>query len=294
MPRNGSGSYSLPQAAFVPGTTISSSAVNSDLSDIASALTGSVAADGQTPLSGGIKATDGSAGAPSYTFNSSLTDGFFLSGTHTIGIAIAGTLIGEIGAAGILTTAGAPATIPVGSVNDFAGSAAPSGWLLCYGQAVSRTTYAALLSVIGTTYGVGDNSTTFNLPDCRGRFGAGRDDMGGVAANRITAAGGNFDGTVLGGAGGQQNETLTTAQMPAHNHTINVTDPGHTHTVTGIGGATGGNELPIGPSSIEERTVPTSSSTTGVTAVSVNTGGGAAHPVLSPAIIFNKIIFAGA
>lgn len=62
---------------------------------------------------------------------------------------------------------------------------APSKWLLCYGQAVSRTTYAALFTVLSTTFGVGDGSTTFNMPDLRGRGLAGTDDMGGTAANRL-------------------------------------------------------------------------------------------------------------
>ena len=65
--------------------------------------------------------------------------------------------------------------MPVGCVIPFAGAAAPTGWLLCQGQAVSRTTYAQLFSVIGTTYGSGDGSTTFNLPDMRGRVAVGSD-----------------------------------------------------------------------------------------------------------------------
>jgi microcystin-dependent protein len=72
-----------------------------------------------------------------------------------------------------------------GVILPYAGTAAPNGFLLCYGQAVSRTAYAALFSVISTTYGVGDGSTTFNLPDLRGRAVAGKDDMGGSAANRL-------------------------------------------------------------------------------------------------------------
>lgn len=73
--------------------------------------------------------------------------------------------------------------IPAGAYLPFAGSTAPTGWLLCAGQAVSRTTYAALFAVVGTTYGIGDGSTTFNLPDLRGRVIAGKDDMNGTAAN---------------------------------------------------------------------------------------------------------------
>ena len=75
--------------------------------------------------------------------------------------------------------------VPTGSMMAYAGSSAPSGWLLCAGQAVSRTTYAALFSAISTAYGTGDGTTTFNLPDLRGRIPAGKDDMGGTAANRL-------------------------------------------------------------------------------------------------------------
>ena len=64
---------------------------------------------------------------------------------------------------------------PVGEVSSFAGSSAPTGWLLCDGSAVSRTTYAALFAIIGTTYGVGNGSTTFNLPNLKGRVIVGRD-----------------------------------------------------------------------------------------------------------------------
>lgn len=72
-----------------------------------------------------------------------------------------------------------------GVVLPFAGSAAPAGWLLCHGQAVSRTTYAHLLTVIGTAYGVGDGSTTFNVPDLRGEFVRGVDAGAGVDAGRV-------------------------------------------------------------------------------------------------------------
>lgn len=70
---------------------------------------------------------------------------------------------------------------PTGVMNEFAGSTAPAGWLLCYGQAISRADFADLYSVIGTTYGTGDGSTTFNVPDMRGVFPRGLDSMGGTA-----------------------------------------------------------------------------------------------------------------
>ena len=90
-----------------------------------------------------------------------------------------------------------------------------SGWLLCYGQAVSRTTYASLFTALGTTYGVGDGSTTFNLPDLRGRTIAGQDDMGGTSANRMTSP---INGDTLGAAGGSESHALTEAELAPHKH----------------------------------------------------------------------------
>ena len=72
---------------------------------------------------------------------------------------------------------------PVGTVNWFAATTAPIGWLVADGRAVSRTTYSTLFGIIGTTYGIGDNSTTFNLPDMRGMFARGWDAAGGTARN---------------------------------------------------------------------------------------------------------------
>jgi microcystin-dependent protein len=92
-----------------------------------------------------------------------------------------------------------------GEVVPFAGSTAPAGALFCYGQTVPRTTYAGLFAVISTTYGIGDGSTTFNLPDLRGRVAAGKDDMGGSNAGRLNS----IASTTLGGAGGAQNETAS-------------------------------------------------------------------------------------
>jgi len=94
--------------------------------------------------------------------------------------------------------------LPPGAVIPFAGASAPVGWLFCHGQAVSRTTYARLFAVIGTTYGAGDGSTTFNLPDLRQRFPFGK------------AASGT--GSTLGGKGGELTQVLTTSHLPPHSH----------------------------------------------------------------------------
>jgi len=106
-------------------------------------------------------------------------------------------------------------TVPTGTILDFGGSTAPPGFALCSGQALSRTTDAALFAVIGTTWGAGDGSTTFNVPDLRGRLKATLDNLGGSAAGRITFAGSGITSQTLGGSGGVQNITLTSSELPA-------------------------------------------------------------------------------
>lgn len=105
--------------------------------------------------------------------------------------------------------------MPVAAVLPFAGTVAPAGYLMCFGQAVSRTTYPQLFAAVGVTYGSGDGATTFNLPDLRGRVPAGRDNMGGTAANRLVNV---ITGLVLGAVGGLERVILTIAQMPKHKH----------------------------------------------------------------------------
>jgi microcystin-dependent protein len=106
-----------------------------------------------------------------------------------------------------------PYGIPLGGMMPYIGASAPSSaFAIPIGQAISRSTYATLFSLISTTFGSGDGSTTFNVPDLRGRAVFGQDSGG---SNRITVAGGNFDGSVLGNTGGGQNQTLTMAQLPA-------------------------------------------------------------------------------
>ena len=127
-----------------------------------------------------------------------------------------------------------------GVVFPFAGTTAPDDWLMCYGQAVSRTTYATLFATIGTTYGPGDGTTTFNVPDMRGRVAAGVDNMGGTAAGRLTTAAGGVNAVAPGAVGGASTHVLTTAQMPSHAH--GVTDPTHAHSVADPGHAHGVND----------------------------------------------------
>ncbi len=147
---------------------------------------------------------------------------------------------------------------PTGSIVGFGANTAPEGWLICEGQVISRTAYATLFAVIGITYGAGDGSATFNLPNLKGRIPVGRD-----------AAQAEFD--ALNETGGAKTHTLTTAEMPSHDHGAPTTN--------GINGSA--VEVPLASSSGFDYIggAPTSS-----------TGGGAAHNNLQPYIVINYII----
>lgn len=97
------------------------------------------------------------------------------------------------------------AVLPAGAIQFFAMSTTPSGWLKANGAAVSRTTYATLFAAIGTVFGVGDGSTTFNLPDLRGEFVRGFDDGKGTDSGRA------FGSSQAG-------------QMPSHTHTQEISN----------------------------------------------------------------------
>lgn len=118
-----------------------------------------------------------------------------------------------------------PTIVRAGRIDEFASAdAVPPGYLLCDGRAVSRTSYAALFAALGTTWGVGNGTTTFNIPDKRGRAGFGADDMGGTDAGRLSAAGG-IAGT-LGSVGGTETVTLTEAQLAPHDHDATASNGG--------------------------------------------------------------------
>ena len=152
----------------------------------------------------------------------------------------------------------------IGDIKPHASAVIPAGWLECGGQAVSRTDYAALFLAIGVVYGAGNGSTTFNLPDLRGRTLFGKDNLGGAAANRLTTGNGGVNGAALGAVGGGEAVTLTAAQMPNHEHgggyapTVNLSSGGIS--AYGGGGSTGG------------------------------AGSSGAHPNIPPAMVVNYII----
>lgn len=175
--------------------------------------------------------------------------------------------------------------MPTGAIIPYAGATAPTDFLFCFGQAVSRTTYAALFTVISTTYGAGDGSTTFNLPDLRGRVIAGQDDMGGSSANRLTGLSGGVDGDVLGGTGGSESHTITEAQMPLHGHPFRAS---YSSQATASSTTTGGFMTNTGSASTEAAHTGVPANTQGQQIG--GTGGGAAHNNVQPTIILNYII----
>jgi len=176
-----------------------------------------------------------------------------------------------------------PYAIPLGGGIDFWGSTTPnSSFAFPTGQAISRTTYATLFSLLGTTYGSGDGSTTFNLPDKTGRVSAMKE----TSATRLTSAGSGIDGATLGSAGGAQSKTLVTANLPAYT-------PTGTVAVTNTGGTAGANSSATGGLNAGGTNVLTSPQNISSSATFTGTAqGGTSTPfaLVPPLIVCNYII----
>jgi microcystin-dependent protein len=160
-----------------------------------------------------------------------------------------------------LTNALQIAGIPVGTILDFASDTAPDGYLTCDGSAVSRSTYSALFTIIGTKWGVGNGTTTFNLPDLRRRVTVGSGGTGtAVLGNLIT------------NIGGAETHTLTVDQIPSHTHVVprNNSTPG---SIDSYGATESGGNTP--------NTRPYNT---------LATGGGLPHSIMQPTVVVNKII----
>ena len=186
--------------------------------------------------------------------------------------------------------------IPLGGMIEFTGTTAPnSSFVLPFGQAISRSLYPAYFAMVGTTYGAGNGTDTFNVIDKRGRVAAGKHDMGGSppVPDRLTSTYFGANPATLGAVGGGESHILTTAQMPIHSHANTLADPGHVHTEV-KNGATGADWYGGDALSNSEMLNPTSgntgSSQANITITNVNAGGGNPHPIVQPTVIVNYIL----
>lgn len=186
--------------------------------------------------------------------------------------------------------AGAP---PVGTVQQFAGATVAADadgvtrWRICDGSAISRTTYATLFAAIGTTWGIGDGSTTFNIPDLRGRVPVG------------AGTGAGLTSRTLASEGGEESHVLSVAELASHAHGVN--DPGHSHLLQGnvpisqdvwVGiDATGGTSLAVPITNSASEVHNSDQTTSGGTGISVaSSGSGTAHNNMQPFAALNHII----
>jgi microcystin-dependent protein len=199
-----------------------------------------------------ITGTLGVTGATSLTTGS-------ISGIMTAPTAAAGTNTTQIATTAFVLSNGAP----TGGLIMWGTGTAPSGWLLCAGSAVSRTTYAALFAVIGTTFGVGDGSTTFNLPNYTNRMPYG---------TTVAATGGSADAVVV-----------------SHTHTATSTDSGHSHTITT---STSNSSTPTGPAGAGGvvQATSTATGTANITTTVASAGVSGTNANLPPYLGINFII----
>ena len=217
-------------------------------------INGNLVVAGTTALTGALTGTTGvfsgtiSSVSPTFT------------GTPTAPTASVGTNTTQLATTAFVLANGG---VPTGVINMWSTVSAPSGFLLCDGTAVSRTTYAALFAVIGTTFGVGDGSTTFNVPNYTNRMPYG---------TTLAATGGSADAVVV-----------------SHTHVATVTDPGHIHQQNGNGALCpgGGNQVPLGPTPSGNFTA---SAVTNISVTNATAGVSGTNANLPPYLGINFII----
>jgi microcystin-dependent protein len=258
MPYNGSGTFT-PLITFQPNTPATAEDQNSQDTDISSGISNSITKDGQGIPSANISWN-----------NYRITN---------LGNPVLGT-----DACNYMTAQGFGN--PTGAVVAYAGGSAPSGYLNCNGQAVSRTTYSVLYSVIGTAYGVGDGSTTFNVPNAQSRCIVGCGTGPGLSPRPLATT------------GGEENHVLSVAELASHNHTDtghvhSTNDPGHAHVYSNTSSGGSGAGVGVGWSF-----AGTGATQTAYTSISINTGvanisytgSGSGHNTMQPFIVLYYII----
>jgi len=173
------------------------------------------------------------------------------------------------------------APVPPGVVVPYVATTAPTGWIVCDGSAISRTTYAALFAIIGTTYGSGDGSTTFNIPDMRARVPVGYNNSGTLnpGTNQRT-------NKAMAAASGEETHALSTAELATHSHTQN----SHSHNTTYSYMRCDNTSLYPGAGGAVWCSGSSDNTTSSVTATNQNTGSGTAHQTMQPYLTLNYII----
>jgi microcystin-dependent protein len=218
LPSDANGVYSLPTGYLaVTGEVIQASQHNPPLEDLASAMTQRLMRSGAAPMTGALKIVDGSVGSPAVQFANASSTGLYKT-TNGIGVSINGTKVAEFTSDGIIKSARF-----IGEIFDWTGTTAPALCVLPYGQTLSRTDYADLwafaqteIAAGNTFYNNGNGTTTFGIGDLRGRVVAGKDDMGGNSAFRLTATGLGVAGDVIGSAGASETYTLVNSNFPPY------------------------------------------------------------------------------
>lgn len=206
MPRNSQGLYTPPLPPVLPGELIESVWANTTIDDIASAITGSLPRDGSAPMVGPLILRNAPPTQPREAISKQYLEQFLAYATG----------------------------MPVGAVFAFASASTPAGYLLCNGQAVSRTVYATLFNAIGTIFGSGDGATTFNVPDMRDWFVRGRGDSRQLGSTQTGAI--QLHTHVVQDPGHNHGASQAAHAHATVPHSHGVTDPGHSHSYGTLGG----------------------------------------------------------
>jgi microcystin-dependent protein len=311
--------------SFTAGTQISSSQMNTNLSDIASEITGSLPRNGEAAMTGQMKASNGTAALPSITFGSDTDTGLYRSAANTLAVSVGGALLCTFSASGIAdASSNLIIAEPTGVMKAYVGTTAPTGYVRANGRTIGNAASSAteranadtanlytLLwnsysdSVCAVSTGRGASAAadyaankTIALPDLRGRAMFGLDDMGATAASRL--------GTIItgqttnGSSGGTETVTLTEAQLAAHDHDatgLSGTAADHTHQFTYNTAQIADNNVSSPVSAIQTSGGGTTVTTQGsgtvavtITGDTADAGSGAAHSNMPPAFLTTFII----
>ena len=245
--------------------------------------TGAANVQGALTLGTDLTVPNGGTGASTFTAKGIL----YGQGTSALLVTAAGTenQLLQANGSGVPGFATVTGLNPAGTIVMFAATSAPTGYLPCDGAAISRTTYAALFSAISTSYGAGDGSSTFNVPNLQGKFPIGYD---GGSSYGLAATGGATSASYTP-AGTNSGTALTEANLPAHTHdTWGNTWP--TGSWTGGTGTTQSSVTQTGGSLTSTSTLRTLATGSGTTHTHTFAGTAATIATLSPYLVTNYII----